>query len=346
MQDSTLDIIIAGAGLGGTCAALYLSDSKRIALLSGTAPAASTIAAGLVNPFAGQRMGGFWNAGVAYEDFLHTLCRADALETYNPCGILRPALSEVQASLFQAISLEKPDSFTWLQPDHVGEMYPSITAPFGAAITKGGVADIPQMLDNLITSLIPRCTVIHNNLAHWEDHGSGVSVILDSDRSLKTKKLILAVGAGYQSIPKLRNLNLHCTKGQLVHVSLSTKIPLPVSGYGYAVPIKNRLILGTTYEHAPRDPEPTEAGIAKILALIPQMIPSVASAKVLSASAGIRVGVPGTRLPMVGPLTSNVWILTGLGSKGLLLGSHIGRNLENWMTDPSNLPDEFRVQNN
>ena len=346
MQDSTLDIIIAGAGLGGTCAALYLSDSKRVALLSGTAPAASTIAAGLVNPFAGQRMGGLWNAGVAYEDFLYTLRRADALETYNPCGILRPALNEVQASLFRTISLEKPDSFTWLQPDQMAGMYPSITAPFGAAITKGGVADIPQVLDRLITSLIPRCTVIHNNLANWEDHGSNVTAILDSDRSLRTKKLILAVGAGYQFIPKLSNLNLHCTKGQLVHVSPSTEIPLPVSGYGYAVPTKDRLILGTTYEHAPQDLEPNEEGIAKILALTQQMIPSVASAKILSASAGIRVGVPGTRLPMVGALTDNVWVLTGLGSKGLLFGSHIGRNLENWMTNSSNLPNELRLQKN
>ena len=346
MQDSTLDIIIAGAGLGGTCAALYLSDSKRVALLSGTAPAASTIAAGLVNPFAGQRMGGLWNAGVAYEDFLHTLRRADALETYNPCGILRPALNEAQASLFRTISLEKPDSFTWLQPDQMIGMYPSITAPFGAAITKGGMADIPQMLDRLLTSLIPRCVVIQNNLTNWEDHGSEVTAVLDSGRSLRTKKLILAVGAGYQSIPKLRNLNLHCTKGQLVHVSPVSEIPFPVSGYGYAVPIEDRLILGTTYEHAPQDLEPNEEGIAQILALTQQMIPSVASAKILSASAGIRVGVPGTRLPMVGPLTSNVWVLTGLGSKGLLFGSHIGRNLENWMTNPSNLPNELRLQKN
>ncbi len=346
MQNSTFDIIIAGTGLGGTCAALYLCNSNKVALLSGTAPAASTIAAGLVNPYTGQRMGGFWNADIAYEDFLHTLRHADACDTYNPCGILRPALNETQASLFRGISLEKSNLFTWLSPDHMDALYPFITAPFGAVITKGGVANIPQMLDRLLASLLPHCMILHDNLIDWEDHGSEVTLIVDSGRSLRTKKLLLALGSGYPSIPKLNNLNLHCTKGQLVHVSSSIEISLPVSGYGYAVPIKDRLILGTTYEHAPQDMDPNKKGIAKILALTQQMIPSVASAKILRASAGIRVGVPGTRLPMVGPLTRNVWMLTGLGSKGVLFGSYIGRNIEHWMANPSSLPNELGLSKN
>lgn len=341
-----VDVIIAGSGLGGSCAALWLSESNKVTLLSGTAPAASTVAAGLVNPLAGQRMGGFPNAWIAYEDFQHTLHRADALETYNPCGILRPALNETQASLFFVISQTNPDSLIWLESGQIDEMYPSITAPFGATITKGGVADISKLLDQMVTTLMPRCNVIHHNLTDWEDHGSEVTVMLDSETSLQTRKLILAVGAEYQFLPKLKNLYLHCTKGQLVHVSMSTDLPLPVSGAGYAVPAGNKLILGTTYEHSYKDLEPTNEGITKILALTKRMIPSVASAKILGASAGIRVGVPETRLPMVGRLTRNVWILTGLGSKGVLLASHIGRNLETWLKTPLSVPDEFRLRNN
>ncbi len=341
-----VDVIIAGSGLGGSCAALWLSESNSVTLLSGTAPAASAVAAGLVNPLAGQRMGGFPNAWTAYEDFQHTLHRANALEMYNPCGILRPALNETQASLFFVISQTNPDSLIWLESDQIDEMYPSITAPFGATITKGGVADISKLLDQMATTLMPRCNVIHQNLTDWEDHGSEVTVMLDSETSLQTRKLILAVGAEYQFLSKLKNLHLHCTKGQLVHVSMSTDLPLPVSGAGYAVPAGNKLILGTTYEHSYKDLEPTNEGITKILALTKRMIPSVASAKILGASAGIRVGVPETRLPMVDQLTRNVWILTGLGSKGILLASHIGRNLETWLKTPLSVPDEFRLRNN
>ena len=166
-----------------------------------------------------------------------------------------------------------------------------------------------------------RCSVLHDNMVAWNDYKTSVVVELASGESLQAKRLILALGSDYRSFPVLNPLNLHCTKGQVIHTTIPAKIsfPLPVSGYGYAVPVKNRLIVGTTYEHSPSDVHPTSAGVDKILALTEQMLPWIHSAEIKHTSAGIRVGVPGTRLPMVGPLTRRVWILTGLGSKGCYL---------------------------
>ncbi len=345
MQDSTFDVVIAGAGLGGACAALWLSESKHVALLSGTAPAASTVAAGLVNPFAGRRLGMSWYSNTAHRNLLDTLTKADAHETYNPCGILRPALDKDHASLLQTCSEENPDLIAWISPNQAREDCPHVKAAFGGVITTGGILDTPRMLKQMLSTVSQHATVIHENLASWQDHDANVTAMLASGRSLKAKTLILALGSGYTSFSELLKLNLHCTKGQVIHVRIPEYIsmPLPVSGYGYAVPMGDRLILGTTYEHAPHDGEPTTAGARSILSLTEQMIPWARSAEILCSSAGIRVGVPGTRLPMVGPLTKHVWILTGLGSKGLLSGAYIGRNLEAWMADPLRIPREFRV---
>jgi len=344
VQDPIRDIIIAGAGLGGMCAALWLSESKNISLLSGTKPAASAIAAGLVNPYAGQRVSKFWNSDTAYKDLLKMLTRADALETYNPCGILRPAMNEDQASHFRVLSAENQDSITWIPPEKIQKEYPYISSAFGAIVTTGGILNTPKMLKCLLKFLTPRCTVLHEDLAEWRENDSDITVRLKSGATLNAKKLILALGDGYTSFPELSSLNLHRTKGQIVHVRIpkSTRILLPVSGYGYAVPMGRNLILGTTYEHAPHDLNPSKEGINKILSLTEKMIPLVRSAKIMNTSAGIRIGVPGTRLPMVGPLTRRVWILTGLGSKGLLLGSYIGRNLESWIADPLGIPDNYQ----
>lgn len=340
------DVIIAGGGLGGACAALWLSESRKVTLLSGTTPATSLVAAGLVNPFSGQRMGGLQNAETIYKDLIQTLTRADALNTYDSCGILRPAINDAQASRFYTLALDAPHSFTWLSSNHMRQNYPGIAAPLGAMITTGGVVDTPKMLQCIFSALPPHCKIIHTNLCNWKDNDTDVVVQLDTAESIRTKKLILAVGASYPSIPKLAHLNLHRTKGQIVQVSLpeNNPVPLPISGYGYAVPIHNHLLLGTTYEHDPRDAAPSREGIMKILALTQKMIPWVKSAKILRASAGIRVGVPQTRMPMVGPLSKNTWILTGLGSKGLLFSSYVGRNLTNWIADPASIPENFRVR--
>lgn len=346
MQDPSFDVVVAGAGLGGTCAALWLSTSNRVLLLSGTAPAASSVAAGLVNPFAGQRVIPSWHAVPAYKDLLDTLAHADATDTYDPCGILRPALNDAQAVRLCTLAMEQDDSFTWLSPDEVRARYPYVSAPFGAAITTGGVVDTPRMLKYTHRTIASRCTVLSSDLVSWEDIGSGVTVALKSGSSLHASKLILALGADYKSFPVLSALNLHCIKGQIVRVRAPEYLScsIPVSGYGYVVPLRDTLILGTTYEHSYQDDQPTTRGSKNILALTQQMVPCIETADVLDKAAGIRVGVPGTRLPMVGPLTENVWVLTGLGSKGLLFGAHIGRNLVNWITNPEHIPNELRLQ--
>lgn len=346
MGKPSFDVVVAGAGLGGACAALWLSASNRVLLLSGTTSAASGVAAGLINPFAGQRVVPSWHANLAYKDLLATLAHAGATDTYDPCGILRPALNETQAVRLRTLALEHADSFTWLSPDDVYARYPDVSAPFGAAITTGGVVDTPRMLEYTHSTIASRCAVLSSDLVGWEDFGSGVTVVLKSGPSLHASKLILALGAGYRSFPVLSALNLHCIKGQIIRVRAPEYLScsIPVCGYGYVVPLRDTLILGTTYEHSFQDDQPTRIGSNNILALTQQMVPRIETADVLGTAAGIRVGVPGTRLPMVGPLSGNVWVLAGLGSKGLLFGTHIGRNLVNWITNPEHVPNELRLQ--
>jgi len=345
---STVEILIAGAGLSGACAALWLSETHHVTLVTGTAPAASRIAAGLVNPFAGMRMCGFQNADMLLNDLTETLKHAEALHTYNPCGILRPANNQRQASNFQTQSVKNPLHIRWLSPDQVKADHPFVSAPLGAAITTGGILDTPEMLDRILNSLQGSIRVIQANITSWKDMDSHVTVTLNSGQIYKSQRLILALGPDYISFPELHKLHLHRIKGQLVYIHPPDfiTVSLPICGSGYVVPEPNRWILGTTYDHSPCDVHPTSDATKKILGLTKKMIPSIDSSAIIDVTAGIRVGVPGTRLPMVGPLTENVWILTGLGSRGLLLASHIGRNLPTWMNDIFCIPQKFRVRNN
>jgi glycine oxidase len=76
------------------------------------------------------------------------------------------------------------------------------------------------------------------------------------------------------------------------------------------------------------------------------MLPALNEAAVIGESAGVRVNVPGTRLPMLGPLPgrTRVWIFTGLGSKGLLMAPLLGRELSGYLDSSTPIPAEIRVR--
>ena len=75
------------------------------------------------------------------------------------------------------------------------------------------------------------------------------------------------------------------------------------------------------------------------------MVPALAGAPLLDARAGVRVTVPGDRMPLLGPLPGRkrIWILTGLGSKGLMMAPLLARTLPHYLTNPSTIPVDVHV---
>jgi glycine oxidase len=100
------DIVIAGAGLAGACAALHLSRTRSVLVLERDAPAAgaSGAAAGLVNPFMGRKAKAAWRRAEALAA-LEALCEAaGAAPLFHRTGILRPATDDAQAEGFATTS--------------------------------------------------------------------------------------------------------------------------------------------------------------------------------------------------------------------------------------------------
>ncbi len=302
------------------------------------------MAAGIVNPFAGQHLRPIWHADTALVDLEATLDLAGASRHYSKSGVLRPASSAAQAELFRTAA----SSNTWLTSEDVKEQYPWLNADFGALHTPGGQVDTSQFLLDTQQKLQERGGTVRRN-AHvtgWTESTRQGSITLQSGVRHSASLIVLAVGYGYLRFPALNRLNLHSVKGQTVEVSHlpGLKLALPVCGQGYVAPGTKSLTLGTTYERDFDDLTPTRSGQRAIIKLTSSMIPRLANAGVTGAAAGVRVGVPGTRLPMVGPIGRRVWIFTGLGSKGLLFAPHIARRLPAWLENPEHVPPEIRVR--
>lgn len=123
----------------------------------------------------------------------------------------------------------------------------------------------------------------------------------------------------------------------------SGSAPAPVAWGGYAAPTEDGLLFGATHDRGDTSTEVREADMARNLATLEQRLPQLAASVRGSGSINARAAIRATtadRLPLAGALTQGLFILGGLGSRGLsaapLLGEHIATQITG---APSPMPE-------
>ena len=343
------DIIIVGAGLAGACSALWLCQSRRVLLVEAAATVsagASGVAAGIVNPFAGQRAHLLWQGDAALEAFDATLDAAGASSLYRKTGVVRPAAEGLLAERLRFVAQGLPRQATWIGPEEARARFPGIVVTNGALLThNGGVVDAGNLVRAMVRMARMRGAQVRTRtrVSGWgEDADMAYVTAPDDAGRIYASHILLTMGHGYRQFAALRSLNLTTTKGQVVRIASPDARPSslsrPICGNGYVAPDGETLIVGTSYERGFADTEPSEHQTSKILHQAALMAPCIKGQRILGATAGVRVGVPGTRLPMVGPLSERIWIFTGLGSKGLLFSALIASKLPAYLHNPERIP--------
>lgn len=349
------DFLIAGGGLAGACAALWLAEHGDVTLLEADHPAAgaSGAAAGLVNPLMGRKANPAWRADDGLDALRETLDHAGRADLFRSGGLLRPARDGRQADVFQERAA-LPRHADWLSPADLAERFPALAAPHGGLwIRHGGSVDIASAVEALLSAAEARGATIRSGVrvTGWGENGERAWVETDDGERVEAGMVLLTLGDGFRHLPELVALPLHRVKGQTIRLARPDGLgDLPaLSGFGYVVPDGDSLAVGSTYEHDFDDVAPSEEASLRLRAQAARMVPALADAPVLDARAGVRVTVPGAvspqRLPLLGPLPGRrrVWAFTGLGSKGLLTAPLLAHALPAFLRDPSRIPAEVRV---
>ena len=321
MSDLT-DVVVAGAGLAGACVALVLSRTRRVTVLEAERPAAGATgaAAGLVNPYMGRKAKPAWRHDRAL-DALAELEAAAGAPFVRRHGVVRPATSPSQAEAFRARADAHAD-LDWLALPASGPRWPAVAAPWGALwVARGGSVDLPAATAAMLAAAVRRGARVRTaRLTAWRRDGDDLIAITEQ-MDVRCRRLVLAVGDGARHLPPLAALPLHRVKGQTVRLDRPLAAGHPaVAGAGYVVPDGDTVIAGATFEHAFTSPAPDPALDAALAARAAALVPGLAGAAVVERRAGVRLTVPSSarRLPLAGELAPGVWVVSGLGAKGLL----------------------------
>jgi glycine/D-amino acid oxidase-like deaminating enzyme len=350
MKNLDFDTLIVGQGLAGSLLAWeLLGRGERILVLDdGHQSAASTAAAGLLNPVTGQRL--VKTAGVDE-------CLPFARERYR----------ELEQRLGRALLFEKPmwrlfrhprEQQAWRKRsedpayrDYLGEaltadaLQPPFVAPQGGFIQQQtGYIDTTALMAGIQEALdadgsYRRQSVDYNAI---EPLGDRVRV-----GEHLCRRVIFCEGYKAQHNPWFDWLPFQPAKGEILSLAIDAHLPdaminagkwlMPRGGSDYR--------LGATYDRERLDEQPTEAGVKELLDALPQLLDPVPEYRVTDRRAGVR---PNTldKQPFIGlhPKWPQLGIFNGFGSKGSLLIPWHAKRLADALHDGAVLPAEVAIR--
>ncbi|WP_412067519.1 NAD(P)/FAD-dependent oxidoreductase [Rubrivirga sp. IMCC43871] len=342
----TADVVISGAGLAGACAALVLSRDRDVIVVEAEHPAAgaSGAAAGLANPFMGRKARPAWRHAEAL-GALGALTEEAGVQLRRT-GIVRPARSRAQAETFR-LQAEAFDGLDWLAADASAERFPLVAAPHGVLwVADGASVDVARFVRAALAVAESRgARVVTGRVTELH-----AGIAITGNTALTGRHVVVAVGDGFAELPSLAHLPFHRVKGQTVTLARPASLPPDhpaVAGAGYVVPGADGVVAGATFEHTFASTAPDPARDAGLSATATALVPPLAGAAVLGRSAGVRLTVPASvspnRLPLAGPLPGlqGVWVIGGLGAKGLMTAPLIASLLPDALAGRRPLPPEL-----
>jgi glycine/D-amino acid oxidase-like deaminating enzyme len=309
-----LRIAIIGAGFAGLSVAWHvlqmggcevtLFDSK------GIGGGASGIAAGLMHPYVGEEGRRSVHADEGMQASLHlirTVEKEFKEKLISEEGILRHMIHEKQRQRFLA-HLEQFDDI-----EQVGEQ---------CFFLKSGVTlDCPRYLQGLWGLLRKRGAQLI------------ISEITDLQALQGFDQIVVAAGAGIAGFPELKELRYSLLKGQVLHCTIPQGLVLPeksviAKGYIARAPQQNICHVGSTYERVYSDLLPS-AALAKQLLFPPltRFFPQAEQLEVFECKAAERVIQRGHYFPIAAQISKKLWVLSALGSRGLLYHALLGKQL-------------------
>lgn len=363
-SDKRFDFTILGAGFAGlSMADELIQRGQSVCLIDKAEPGSGSSGAPLVlvNPATGRRAKMVHDAGESLSCIVGLLNRVQSfagdIPLFEHNGILRPALDKELADDFKRspTKYDWPDEswIKWLDQEEFSSKYSHIGNNSGGLVIKHGYTVNTELYIRYLTKYLEAegLTTLFNTSAKVSPNDIGDYKIELSDGSnFESEHFIYATGSAVQTDSAWEFLPFKTTKGQLLDITFEEELPLSESissmGYFAFMPSEpNRLVVGSTYEHAYSDLKTDEAGKATLYKKLDRTLPGL-SDKPHSSSmwSGERVSTKDHK-PAIGehPLRRKSYLLSGLGSKGMVQGRYLAKQLAAYILDDAPIDSSFNL---
>ena len=341
-----LDSIIVGFGIAGLNYAEQLrKQNEDFCVIAPNDKSASHVAAGIINPTVLKRYNPVWKS----EEFLE-----HALQSYNE---IQESLSDqvlfsksiyriLNSTLEQnewSIAASKPLLEKYLTADLIGsEALINIQSPFGYGEVHCSARVATEKLIETYREQIIKERIIIDKIDYHELNIEENSV---SYKDIKAKKIIFCEGFQSGNNPMFKYLPLIGSKGEMLFIeSRELNEEVIIKGPIFIVPLgENKFWVGATFSRTDKTSNISEEGRNWLIKKLQQNL--LADYKIIDHKAQVRATVVDRR-PLLGrhPEHQNVFILNGLGTRGVMMSPLLSKWLYEYIEGNSKLPPEVDIK--
>jgi len=343
-----IDYIIVGQGLAGSALALRMMENDKSFIVF-DAPAlnrSSAIAAGLYNPITGKLMTKTWMAEKIFSELQQFYTQAEKIlghRFFYPQPIYRPFLSFAEQNEWMGKSVD-PALRDYIQEVFTQSRYGNqVHDPFGGIVLKEcGYLNVLSFLDHVRNHLLSA----HAYLPEWFDESQLEIKPQGGVRYKNTDagKIIFCNGTALHQSTTVSGLPIRLLKGETLVIESEEKMELIYNRGVYMVPMqeKNRYKVGATYESRLLTPETTGVGREELQHKLDELLK--VPYRIISQDWGFRPTTP-DRKPILGnhPISENVIIFNGLGTKGVSLAPYFSGQLMDWLLGKTEIQPEVNI---
>jgi glycine oxidase len=340
------DFLIIGNGLAGIfCSHFLLSQNKNIDVIANQSQNSTTVAAGLYNPVVLKRFTMAWNAHEQSHNLFEYYKNLENLlhqKIIYPLELLR-LLTSVEEQNNWTIASDKLILKDYINPIVYTNTFKTINASFGfGAVKHTGFVDT-KLLQVCFTKFLTELNYFKNETFIYEN-----LIINDNTfiyNNIEYKNVIFCEGFGLKNNSYFNYLPLDGTKGELLTIrSKDLKLNKIINSSVFILPLGNDLYrVGATYNWNDKDTIATNEGKNEILTQLNNIINC--EFEVVTHLAGVRPTV-NDRKPLIGvhPTIKNMYVLNGLGTRGVMLAPYLSKILLNFIEKDIPIAPEIDIK--